>query len=209
MSNALMSLKCPSCGGNVSYSDGDIAVECPYCATQFLIKDALKARSIDRLASAIEKTAKPSMYDIEVQRAALNFARIWNNGVCNPFEAYNALNGVATLCNDTEVKTISDSLSEVIFLHKRFEWLTKLGSLMQRATVSVLIILGFAFLYCANILHNTFGIVICLVLAGFWFLTRLCVYMERRRLVSQNETDTSLRDAVTNSLNTLLSRFSK
>lgn len=209
MSDALVSLKCPSCGGTIAYNDGDIACECPFCTTQFLVKDAIQARSIDHLATAIEKTAKPSYYDIEVEKAALQFARVWNNGECNPLEAREALNRLVTLDGSDEVKAVQENLSGVVAIYERFCELMKMHLFMQKHTPAALSIMGIATLFCYAVMKNTVAGVIGIALCGFWLLVYLCICLEHYKFLSRPDEARAANEKVTNSLNTLLSRFKK
>ena len=53
----LVSLKCPSCGGQLILDRSSIGAECKYCGSQFLIKEAMTAQGLNNVADAVNNLA--------------------------------------------------------------------------------------------------------------------------------------------------------
>lgn len=70
--NDLISLICPQCSGQVRREENEVSANCPYCGTEFLIKDAMVAKSIDRLSSTVKDSVRSEAQELQEEQRRMS-----------------------------------------------------------------------------------------------------------------------------------------
>ena len=209
MQDDFLTLVCPQCNGKIPYHENDIMVTCPYCDTQSLLKDILAAKSINHLADAIESTTKPRIYQIELERAAVELAKAWNGGTGQFYMIWSAYYGLCSLTNEPELKVIEENLHA---LEKKYEKVqrrqdafTWLKNKWKYITVGIFILLfGSDFLFGAS----DAGITLPFALAIFLLIgTGIVVFAQTFQLNSNLASgNVPEKKAISDAINSLLKK---
>lgn len=101
----LVSLKCPSCGGQLTLDRSSIGAECKYCGSQFLIKEAMTAQGLNNVADAVNNLANSQQSYKERYNNLLNrikrgiMSSDWDNVIkwCNELYEMDSLDQIYTL----------------------------------------------------------------------------------------------------------------
>lgn len=70
--NDLISLICPQCNAQIQWEENGVGASCPFCGTEFLIKDAMVAKSIDRLGSTVAASIRSGTHELQEEQRRMS-----------------------------------------------------------------------------------------------------------------------------------------